>query len=303
MMKPTRWLVLRVGRPPGEDEAGLLAEGLLALGGRAVWEEEGALVTHLAPEGQEEAFARATLERLRDLAGRTLAIETSWQPHEDWAESWKRGLAPRRITNRLVVTPSWEPVQAAPDDVVVVLDPGMAFGNAEHGTTRGCLRLLDRVLGEGERVLDVGSGSGILSIAAARLGAGEVVAVEGDPLAWETLKENLDRNGVSGRVTLLREWATAGSLARMGPFQGVLANLEAGVLGPLLPGLGAAVVPGGWVVLSGLLEPDLEALVGQAARLGLERVGLDADGEWRSLLLRQTGTGPRADQERAAGAL
>ena len=85
----------------------------------------------------------------------TLRYGPVWQAHEDWAETWKRGLAPRRITDRLVVRPSWTDFEAGPEDLVIVLDPGMAFGTAEHGTTRGCLRLLDHAVTPGDRLLDV----------------------------------------------------------------------------------------------------------------------------------------------------
>jgi ribosomal protein L11 methyltransferase len=287
-MKPTRWLVLRVAAPPGEDQAGLVAEALLELGGRAVWQEGDALVTHLLPPDDLADWDRRAARRLEDLSGVAgLEVEISWQPHEAWEETWRRGLAPRRLTPRLIVTPSWEPVDSGPGDVVLVVDPGMAFGNAEHGTTRGSLRLLDGVLEKGARVLDVGTGSGILAIAAALLGAHEVVAIEGDPLAWETVQENLERNGVAERVRLVREWASADSLSRIGSFDGVLANLEAGIVRPLLPGIANAVVAGGWVVLSGLLEGDLEPVRARAGELDLEPASLDADGEWRSLLLRR----------------
>ena len=139
--------------------------------------------------------------------------------------------------------------------------------------------------GWGERVLDLGAGSGVLSIAAALLGASEVVAVEGDSLAWGTIEENLARNRVNDRVELRREWANAESLVRLGPFEAALANLEAGLLLPLLPSLAEAVGPSGRLVLSGLLESEVYTVLASARGLGLQVVTLDVDGEWRSLLL------------------
>ena len=144
-MIPARWLVLLVSRPADEEECVLLAEALLEVGGRAVWDEGHRLVTHLLPASV--SGAEQVVERLRWLTGRPdLEVDTSWQEHEDWAESWKRGLAPRRVSPRLVVAPSWEVPSVPAGVALVVLDPGVAFGNAEHGTTRGCLRLLDGVL-------------------------------------------------------------------------------------------------------------------------------------------------------------
>jgi ribosomal protein L11 methyltransferase len=286
---PERWLVLAVRTPPDPDAAALLTDALLGLGGRAVWEEAGRLVTHLREPDDPDAFTRDAQARLRAATALPeLALESSWQPHEEWAETWKRGLAPRRLTPRLIVTPSWESPEAGPDDVVIRLDPGMAFGNAEHGTTRGCLRLLDRVLRPGERVLDVGTGSGVLSIAAARLGASAVLGLEGDASACEVALENLARNGVRERVTVRECWADAEQLAALGTFDGVIANIEAATLGPLLPGLGACVRAGGWVILSGLLAPDCEPLLDLATSHHLSQAAVDEDGEWRSLLLRRS---------------
>jgi ribosomal protein L11 methyltransferase len=165
----------------------------------------------------------------------------------------------------------------------------MAFGNAEHGTTRGCLRLLDQALRPGERVLDVGTGSGVLSIAAALLGAREVVALEGDVIACEVALENLARNGVSNRVSVRETWADADELARMGPFDGVTANIEASTLRALLPGLRGCLAQHGWIILSGLLASETSDLQDAARALGLSPVATDEDGEWRSLLLRAPG--------------
>ena len=286
-MSPTRWLVLSVTSPSQEDAVSLLTEGLLASGGRAVWEEGGCLVTHVPEPADPEAFREDVAGRLRAWAGSAVEVRTWWQLHEDWAENWKRGLAPRRLTPRIVVTPSWLEPAAGPEDVVITLDPGVAFGTAEHGTTRGCIRLLDRVLAAGARVLDVGTGSGILAIAAARLGAAQVVAFEGDPLACEAARENLVRNDVLDRVELREAWADAGSLRAEGVFDGVTANLESALLEKLLPALRESVRPAGWIITSGVLEGELEALLGAAGALGLSEESLDQDGEWRSTLFRR----------------
>ena len=285
---PLRWLVLSVPRPSDEIAAEVVTDALVQLAGRAVWDENGRLVTHAPEPADPDAFIRATQRELRSRTGLDdLVLETRWQPHEDWAETWKRGLAPRRVTPRMIVTPTWEKPDLQPGDLVIRLDPGMAFGNAEHGTTRGCLRLMDGVLAPGHRVLDVGAGSGVLSIAAALLGATEVVAGECDPHACEVARENVALNGVAERVTMHEAMADSATLPAYGTFDGVLANLEGGTLRALLPGLTACVVPGGWVILSGLLAAEAPGLLELAGTEGLEREAVDADGEWRSLLLRR----------------
>jgi ribosomal protein L11 methyltransferase len=280
---PRRWLELGVRRGVAGDLEPLLAEALVALGGRAVLEDGDRFLTHVEEPADVDAFlvhARAVVAEIAGTA--TVELTTRWVDHEDWAEAWKRGLAPRRIGARLVVTTTWHPVASRPGDVVLVIDPGMAFGTAEHGTTRGCLRLLERALTPGERVLDVGAGSGILAIAAARLGAGSVLALEGDPLATEALAENVARNHVADRVLWEQRWADVGLLAALSSRDGVVANIESGILRSLMSGFAAAVRPGGWLVLSGILDHEWPAMGEAADAAGFSLVEVDADGEWRS---------------------
>jgi len=283
-----RWLELRARVHDDPDAVGLLAEELVGMGGRAVEERDGWLVTHLPERGDLAAFRTRARERLRLATGSdALELELDWQPHEEWAETWRRGLAARRITDRLVVRPSWVPFpEARPGDRVIVLDPGMAFGTAEHGTTRGCLRLLDEAVRAGDRILDVGAGSGILSIAAILVGAEAVHAVEMDELACEALAANVEANDAAGRVRWTREQVDSEWLERAGPVDGVVANIEAGVLRPLLPGFRAALNPGGWLILSGLLGDEWPGMRGRAERAGFYGVRVDEDAEWRSGLFR-----------------
>lgn len=278
-----RWLELTVA---SDDEAarGLLPDALVGLGAGGVVEEADRFVAWFEEPEDPGRFARDAGERLAAETGASdLEVEWRWQEHEAWAESWKRGLRPRRIGDRMVVHPSWKPPRdLRPDDLVIVLDPGMAFGTAEHGTTRGCLRLMEGAVREGDRLLEVGAGSGILCIAGVRLGASEVVAVEGDPLACEALEENIGRNRVGGRVRVVEAWTDADALAAMGPFDGVVANIETGLLLPLIPGLAAAVDQDGWLIVSGILEREWSAVTADLAGHGLEASEVDEDGEWRS---------------------
>jgi ribosomal protein L11 methyltransferase len=278
-----RWLELGVRSPGDAEIASLLAEGLMALGGRAVEERSGWLVTDVLMPDAPDSWLEGARRLLTNASGLdSLELATREVPEEDWAEAWKRGLAPRRITPRLIVTPSWYHVDAGPQELVITVDPGMAFGTAEHGTTRGCLRLLDRVVTRGARILDVGSGSGILSIAAARMGAAEVVAVEGDELAVEVIRENTCLNGVDDVVTCVPSWADVALLATLGPVDGVVANIESLTLVRLLPGFYAAVAPQGWLILSGILDVEWPKVRDAAEGEGFRLDALDEDGEWRS---------------------
>ena len=285
-----RWLELSVRCPSVEESIPLLAEGLVDVGGRAAVEQDGWCVTHVREPDDPEAFVADVRDALVAMTGLVdLELRTRWQAHEDWAEAWKRGLAPRRITDRLVVRPSWTDFRAGPQDLVIVLDPGMAFGTAEHGTTRGCLRLLDRAVSPGDRLLDVGAGSGILSVAAVRLGAAHVTAVESDELAAAALYENVHNNGVTDRVTVLIEWADVDKLEAWGPVDGLVANLDAGLRRTLIVGVRAAVRPGGWLLLSGVLDHQCDELRDETEQLGFTCRTIDRDGEWCALLLHATG--------------
>lgn len=287
---PRRWLELRARSSATADRSALVADALIARGARGVEERAGWYVAYFEEPDDPEAFVAEVARSLEDDTGiDSIRIEFGWQAHEDWADTWKRGLGERRVTDRIVVHPSWVEVSEAREgDIVIVLDPGMAFGTAEHGTTRGCLRLLDGVVEVGDRILDVGAGSGILAIAAARLGASDVLAIEGDPLACEAMRENVDRNGVGDRVQVRQGLATAGTLADEEHVSGIVANIETGLLSPLFEGFADALPEGGWLVVSGILEDEWAGV-----RDGLEAQGfrfeqLDADGPWRSALLRRT---------------
>lgn len=282
-MTGRRWLELGVRVPTSPDHGSLLADAMLELGGRAVEERDGWLFTHVDVPGDASVFentARAHLEAT--VGGEPLDVRIRWRDHVDWSEAWKRGLRARRITDRLVVRPSWQSVEERPGDIVIVLDPGMAFGTAEHGTTRGCLRLLDRAVVPGTRVADVGAGSGILSIAAAGLGAAQVIALEGDPLAIEVLEDNVRRNGALDRVRWEERWVDASLMETLTPLDGIVANLESGILRPLLPGFAAALDEGGWLILSGILREEWEGMETDTTACGFETLESDRDGEWQS---------------------
>ncbi|MBT8398799.1 MAG: 50S ribosomal protein L11 methyltransferase [Gemmatimonadetes bacterium] len=277
-MPPDRWLKLTVRF---SVEPGLLADALVDLGGTAVEETGDALVTYFLPPENPEHFLSRVRDRLAiHSADSDLELSWTWQPQEDWEVLWRRGLGPRRITPRLIVTPSWERFQPSPGEVVLTLDPGMAFGTAEHATTRSCLRLLDRTVEAGSRLADVGSGSGILAIAAVLLGADRVEAVEMDPMACETAEENLIRNGVADRVEIRCAAVEGGEPLSGSPFDGIVANLQSHLILPLLDAFKVSLEPSGWMILSGILRSEWETVVFAATQSGLFLQEEDEEEGW-----------------------
>lgn len=204
--------------------------------------------------------------------------------HEaDWAEAWKAHFPVLRIGRRIVIRPTWRRHRRQPDDVVLALDPGMAFGTGLHPTTRLCLALLeglaDRGRLDGADVVDVGCGSGILAIAALRLGARRAVGVDTDPIAVEATLANARRNRLVRRLS-----AREGSLpVAGGPVDVVLANLVAGVLVPIAPLLRAAVRDGGTLLASGIFTDRESDVVTAFRAVGLVVRARAAEGDWVAL--------------------
>ena len=197
----------------------------------------------------------------------------------DWTEAWKAGYEPQRI-GRLVITPSWVDPPTDRGAVLLRLDPGMAFGTGLHPTTRACLLMLQEVKPLPDHVLDVGSGSGILGIAALALGAGTVDAIDMDPEATAATAANARINHVADRLSV-RQGTLDGAPAE--PYPLVLANLVAVVLIELAPRLAAHLAPGGTLLASGIIDTRASAVEAALAAAGLRCVERHMDGEWVSL--------------------
>ncbi len=202
----------------------------------------------------------------------------------DWANEWKKYFKPVRVSERIVIRPSWESYDAAINQLVIVIDPKMAFGTGGHETTTLALRALERlhaenVLYETTPVLDVGTGTGILAIAAAMLGAPSAVGVDTDPVAIECALENAEMNGVAARAT----FAVGGADGVSEAFPLVVANIDAPTLGVIAPAIAQRVLPGGRLLLTGLLETGANEIRSRFADLGFRAIRADELGEWRLL--------------------
>lgn len=213
----------------------------------------------------------------------SLEMEMQNVADEDWSENWKKYYKPFRVGNRLVVKPTWETYSAQPDDLVIELDPGMAFGTGTHETTNMCMRLLERHLRGGMRVMDVGTGSGILAIAAARLNAKEVLAIDIDPDAVKVAKENIALNGVGNTVR-----AVVGDLCKSEamPCELATANIVADAICMLAAPLTRHLEAGGLLICSGIIREREQDVLDAAREAGYTVHDRIEKGEWVALALR-----------------
>jgi ribosomal protein L11 methyltransferase len=275
------------------DEARLaLLDFLAELSPAGVVEEsewEGVRVpacVYLPREGSEGKLDRLEgyLDFLRELwgGGAVLSYEAVEVADPGWTTEYRRYFTAQRITSRIVVRPPWEAYPAREGDIVITILPGPAFGTGTHETTRLCLAAIEEICAARriETMLDVGCGSAILSIAGALLGIGRVKGVEADPQAVESARENAARNGFGDdRVTVVEETFTRAGET----FDLVVANLTSGEIAPVIDALFASAAPGGFVVLSGILdieEGTMRAVIDKHRPAGRPDPSVRRQGEW-----------------------
>ena len=242
------WRTVRVdaGADAGAREAAVAA--LFAAGSQGVQEEGEAFVTHFPADTDVDAIRAAVLEAVPDAR-----VETSETPAVDWSERWRDRIGAHEL-GRLTIAPPWL-ADHRDSALTIVIDPGMAFGTGEHATTRGVVRLMQDVIRGGDVVADLGAGSAVLAIAAAKLGASRVIAIEMDPEAIGNAEENVVRNGVADRVTVVEGDAEL-LLPLVAPVRVVLANIISSVLVSLLPTIGRSLTLDGQAILSGILQEE-----------------------------------------------
>ena len=279
-----RWLVLTI-KVPSDDARDIVSEGLFALGATSVQETIDGLVTYFEMPDNVDVF----VNDIRAQFPQAVAIEHELRDNEDWSQTWKRGLRARRVGKSFIVAPSWTEPEIRTDDHVIVIDPEMAFGTGEHATTRGALRFLEQIVKPGDTILDVGTGSAILAIGAAMLGAGKVYAVDNDPDAILNAVDNVRRNNVAAAIELEEGFVDVAYLSRFGAqhFDVIVANVLSGVLKPLLSHFLTAVKPDGHVILGGILEEEADEMIDASATAGFTIVAEDLEEEWWGVLLRR----------------
>jgi len=236
---------------------------------------------YLAQEGDYQQIIETIRQRVAAVLGAPVELELGDIENEDWAVSWREGYKPFRVGRRLVVKPSWEQVKTEPDDLVIELDPGMAFGCGTHPTTATCMVFLEKYLRPGVRVYDVGTGSGILAITASRLGAAEVYAVDEDPMAVRVARENITQNGLEHRIKV----GLGDILDQVdGPADIIVANILAEVVIRLLPMANARLAPGGLLIAGGISAPKSPDVFEAMEREGFEQVDLVNVDNWVAIV-------------------
>jgi ribosomal protein L11 methyltransferase len=269
------WIEVRVSAPEEHRDA-VVAE-LVAHGAPGVQELEQELVTHVPDATDLVALERAVRALSPEAALRCARLDGEWH-------------VPARATvgvqrvGRIAVGPPWLGAEIASAELPVVIDPAMAFGTGEHETTRGVLALMQRVVQPGDLVADLGAGSAVLSIAAARLGASRVAAIEIDPDAIGNAEENVARNGVGGRVTVV-EGDAALLLPLVGPVHVILANIISSVLRSLSLVMRESLAPGGRAILSGILVAERDEVLDWLSRDGWMVESEQREGDWWSSVI------------------
>jgi ribosomal protein L11 methyltransferase len=271
------WCAVLVHTPADERDA--VAVWLVGRTGQAVEERDDGMLVGVAENADA---ADLLLGELREAFGSAVAGSAEPLPDVDWRLRWKAGLVPRQI-GRLTVTPGWIPAATAP--VTLVIDPQSAFGTGEHGSTRTALLLLDRQLRPGDRVLDLGSGSGILAIAAAKLGAARAAGVDLDPEAAPIARGNAERNAVSRTVRFLTgDAATLAAL--LAPADLILSNILRFQNQALLPVVRAALASGGRAIFAGMERPERQEFLAALGAAGFAACDEAVDESWWAVAAR-----------------
>jgi ribosomal protein L11 methyltransferase len=234
---------------------------------------------------------KKAVEELRDMEGEgefgsgaslgRLYLEETVVDDETWRDNWREFVKPRRITNRIYVKPVWEEYAKKHGELIIDIGPGMAFGTGEHPTTSMCLKLIESCEGRFKSVLDIGCGSGILSMAAALLGGERVLGVDKDPVAVDVAKENIGLNGLEDKISVV-----IGDLTKEIDFKAdlIIANLIANLIIDLAPDIKKNLIPGGFFISSGIFNEKLDEVLSALQRSNLEVLNVMKEDEWSAVL-------------------
>ena len=279
-------LVLNAKNDVAAERAALLMRDC---GIKGCWFNEGAVISYLPEETASWQTIDALSVELAELRAAGIGLgelRVHGRRELEWADNWKKYFKINKI-GRIVIRPSWEDYTPEPGEAVMDLDPGMAFGTGAHPTTVMCLQMIDHYLKAGWTVLDIGTGSAILSILSARLGAASVFACDIDSVAVEAAQQNIIANSVSGQVSVVQGGVDKydGPLVDM-----ILANITADVIKLLLPDMKRCLKPDGCLLLSGIIDTLRQDVLTVADKNGFQVFEERKQGEWIALALRRRET-------------
>ena len=235
-------------------------------------------VSVYVPEEKSIADAVAFLRERFNALLLDVKIELVGMNEDDWANAWKKDYKTLHIGNRTVINPPWITYEPQNDEIVVQMDPGMAFGTGTHETTRLCLLLLEKYMQIGSRVLDVGTGSGILSIAARKLGASSVFAYDIDPVAVRVARDNVEINDVSNITCGVSDLLS--DIDRSAAYDFVCANIVADILIRMAPDIGAVMCKGGLIITSGIVQGKCIEVKETMERYGFTTIHTEIENDW-----------------------
>lgn len=269
--------------PLAENLAAILSQ----LGFEGFWEDEGTLRCYISAA----RWSPGLLEEIRTTAALVARSSSSPIPgiqvhtieNRNWNEEWEKTIHPIRVTNRIVIAPSWQSFNPLPGDLLLTIDPKMSFGTGYHESTRLVLRLMEDAVRPGMSMLDVGTGTGVLAIAGLKLGCASAVACDVDEWSYTNARENAAVNGVADRLTLIHGDV---SLTPRAPFDIIAANLQRAVIVSILKELISRCAPGGLLLLSGLLLEDEEEIVSRLEEPLFAVSGRLTEHDWLALAAR-----------------
>lgn len=268
-----------------EEIVGILSQS----GFLGFWEDEGTLKCYIPENLWSNGLLLEIQNRINDLArARELPpppIATSTLQDQNWNKAWEATVKPIKVTDRIVITPTWEHYTPSGTDIVILIDPKMSFGTGYHETTRLTLKLIEHHLPKGGALLDFGTGTGVLAIAAAKLGARVAVGVDNDEWSYNNALENIGLNKVDRQVSII-----LGELAMVtqGPFDVIAANIQKNVILSNLSRLTEQLLPDGVLILSGLLLDDRDGIRASLAAAGFAVVEELTEHEWLAFAAKQS---------------
>ena len=247
--------------------------------------EHNSIIGYLPDTDDSDIMISKIKKRLAGLSEMDVQVDVLSEivDEEDWAHAWKEYFNVTRITDKIVVKPEWKDYTPAPGEIIIHIDPGMAFGTGTHPTTSMCLALLEEHVTPGKTLLDVGCGSGILMICAAKLGAKTMTGIDVDPMAVDITRQNLEKNGISfDSVTL--GVATLDKTPEI-RYDLICANIIAQVIAPIMPDIAARLAPNGNAILSGIIDERLTDIYAALDTQDLKCVKKITQDEWVALVV------------------